>query len=243
MSLSSLADLLKVPIKDTAWKLLNSITKGNYISFCQVVAVLETEMAKLRGIEQPQEEGESDDEEEYYYEEDRKFEHCHLNIEADPAKVVDIRAFIAELCKITDKRGHPIIHLAAMEAVKSGDVRYLQRLIEVGFPMYQEDYRRRHPAFNLADIRDDNLFITCYNIFKKRGFNPLRKCSERKYEVSFLDHFFYVGHVTSAKIRAIFSTRILPYPGLAGIKVEESKSEGKKYKMPYLTEEQTSTLF
>jgi|LauGreDrversion4_2_1035121.scaffolds.fasta_scaffold598810_1 hypothetical protein len=98
------------------------------------------------------------------------------------------------------------MHMAVKNVKKLKDNTYLNRLLDLGFPMYQINYEKLPTIYHLCDIPDDISFVQAYNMFKKRGFNPLHvQTVLTGFETSFLAYYFEHGHVSPAKIMAIFS--------------------------------------
>jgi hypothetical protein len=65
------------------------------------------------------------------------------------------------------------MHMAVKNVKKKGENSFLNRLLELGFPMYQINYEKIPTAYHLCELADDNQFVQAYTLFKKRGFNPL----------------------------------------------------------------------
>ena len=62
-------------------------------------------------------------------------------------------------------------------------------------------------SYQLVQVKDDKLFIMCYSLFKKRGFDP--KHSHNGTD-SFLTEFCKSGRVTKEKLKAIFTPTTVP---------------------------------
>jgi hypothetical protein len=58
-----------------------------------------------------------------------------------------------------------------------------------------------------VQVKDDKLFIMCYSLFKKRGFDPKHSHNETD---SFLTEFCKSGRVTKEKLKAIFTPTTVP---------------------------------
>ena len=63
-------------------------------------------------------------------------------------------------------------------------IKYLKRVIEVGFNIYSISLNfGPYTAFSLTSIEDDSLFSKAYDLFKVRGFDP----SLKTYGQSFIE--------------------------------------------------------
>lgn len=196
LSICNLKDLqAKYSVAEIGRKIYQGIVTNNYQLFSQFISILELELQNLINQEKLKEASGSssdDDDEQYYYEEDRKFE-CRIKLE-ERKTIKDARQYIEELSNITGKEGLPIIHLAAVAAAKGQDTGYLQRVLDLGFFIYQEDSHHLYPALHLAQIQDDVLFAKCYAMFKERGFDPSKnrkdENGQKQGSSTFLERFF-----------------------------------------------------
>ena len=128
------------------------------------------------------------------------------NEESKSTPVNEARDYIRQLENIKDKDGNTLMHMAVKNIKKLKDSTYLNRLLELGFPMYQMNYKKMPTIYQLCEWPDDEMFVQAYTMFKKRGYNPLYIQSILiGIETSFLQYFFQNGHVTPAKINAIMS--------------------------------------
>ena len=64
-----------------------------------------------------------------------------------------------------------MMHLAMINAVKHEDYSYLRQLLEIGFPLYQEDLNGTMPAFYLTLKVSDKIFEEGFKILRTRKFN------------------------------------------------------------------------
>ena len=51
------------------------------------------------------------------------------------------------------------MHMAVKNVKKLKDNTYLNRLLDLGFPMYQINYEKVPTVYHLCDVPDDNSFV------------------------------------------------------------------------------------
>jgi len=80
-------------------------------------------------------------------------------------------------------------------------------------------------SYQLVQVKDDKLFIMCYSLFKKRGFDPKHSLNGTD---SFLTEFCKSGRVTKEKLKAIFTPSI--------------SNKNASYHMPDFTGEESARI-
>ncbi len=68
--------------------------------------------------------------------------------------------------------GENILHEAATFALKAEDARFFIFLVQVGFPLYEEDKAGNMAPFIIANVKQDSVFLDAYSALNKAGFNP-----------------------------------------------------------------------
>ena len=53
--------------------------------------------------------------------------------------------------------------MAAVYACKEDDARFFNALLDLGFPLYEEDREGDFAGFLIADIRGDGVFLESFN--------------------------------------------------------------------------------
>ncbi|TNV77784.1 hypothetical protein FGO68_gene17567 [Halteria grandinella] len=232
LSLTSLEDLKKkYSPAAMAKELMQAIQKNDIVTFSKFIGILETEKEKIvKLIEQHrQEEEDKEDYDEYYYDEDIPDSFASEGpIPLD--EIVTLKDYIRELLKIADKAGNYLVHLAAQKVTLKQEIRYLERLLGIGFPLYQESRLHQFASFEIAILQNDELFCKAYQPFKKRGFNPYQilTTSDQKTTNSFFGIFCKNGHISPKKIEIILSR-------LQGSKMDPLV---RNYQSPYISGEQ-----
>lgn len=89
---------------------------------------------------------------------------------------LDIIEYIRKLSKIVNQVGNRLIFEAALQVRISNNCRYFIRLVELGinFRAFSGDLfsDRATPASCIANIKQDDIFVQCYQVMKDRGFDP-----------------------------------------------------------------------
>ena len=65
--------------------------------------------------------------------------------------------------------------MAAAHACKEDDARFFISLLDLGFPLYEEDRQGDFAGFYIADIRGDGVFLEAFNALVQVGFDLAKR--------------------------------------------------------------------
>ena len=98
-----------------------------------------------------------------------------------------------------------MLHVAAAYASKEDDARFFIELLDLGFPLYEEDREGDFAGFLIADIRGDGVFLEAFNALVKVGFDLTRKSRPPK-NSTFISRLYQSSYVSVQKMQAMLRT-------------------------------------
>ena len=143
IQLTTLKDLQsRYSVQEIGERLYTALLKGDNSTFNQITGILEMELERIYKEQLISEEADENEDE-----------------EAKATPVNEAREYIRQLEDIKDKAGNQLMHMAVKNIKKLKDSSYLNRLLDLGFPMYQINYEKIPTIYHLCEWADDEMFV------------------------------------------------------------------------------------
>ena len=84
---------------------------------------------------------------------------------------------VLRIASMKDESQKTLLHLAADNAAQHDDARYFVALVDLGFPLYDEDASGSLAAFTVTETKGDGVFLEAFHALVRAGFVTSRPAS------------------------------------------------------------------